>query len=58
MVPVTIWGGPHDGARVLVTRDSIQWAGELRYLGQSYVVDRDEPNGWKAVYAGERRVAR
>jgi len=53
MVAVPIWGGAHNGARVLLS--PVRAFGrprQLRYLGQSYIVDRDERNGWKAVDTG------
>ena len=50
MVAVSVWGGAHDGARFLVALRSVLERPELRYLGTTYTIRRQDPTGWNAVY--------
>ncbi len=55
MVAVSVWGGAHDGARLLVSSHSIRQARELRFMGHSYIVTSDARTGWTAVYTERRQ---
>lgn len=55
MVAVSVWGGAHDGARLLVAQHRISQPRELEFLGHSYVVGHDDRRGWQAVFTGHRR---
>ena len=50
MVPVSVWGGAHDGARFLIPRSSIWESRPLRFLGDFFTVRYDNRAGWTAFY--------
>jgi hypothetical protein len=54
MVPVSVWGGAHDGARFLIPRSSIWESRLLRLLGDCFTVGYDKRAGWTAFYTADR----
>jgi hypothetical protein len=54
MVAVSVWGGAHDGDRILVDRSRLGEPRELRFLGHRYIACHDDQTGWRAVFTGYR----
>ena len=53
MVPVSVWGGAHDGARFLIPRSSIWESRPLRFMGDFFTVGYDN-RAATAFYTADR----
>ncbi len=58
MVAVSVWGGAHDGDRILVDRSRLGQPRELRFLGDRYATRYDDQTGWRAIFTGYRPAKR
>ncbi|MGS0684445.1 hypothetical protein ACVBEQ_04670 [Nakamurella sp. GG22] len=54
MVAVSVWGGAHDGDRILIDRSRLGQPRELRFLGHLYTPSYDDQTGWRAIFTGYR----
>ncbi len=54
MVPVSVWGGAHDGARFLIPLGSMWESRPLQFLGDFFTVGYDNRAGWTAFYTAAR----